>query len=1125
MPERAAGKTVPFLSRAFFGSALLLVFCGCLGGGGGPGLPGGERSGEGRSGGGRDPFYREPFYIDLNGYPLYVKNGFDSALPELSGGAWRIVGPEERDEMAIVKSLNLPDSPGRFFLSPFREKYREYTMLIPFTLSPEQFGALGEGALQPGLFLAALGDNWEVFFNGRPVRSELSLGADGYIRSGRAWRYVLLPLDRLLFVPGLNTLTFRIIGAPNSDVTGLWYRRPYYIGDYEAMRKEHVETLGMAIVGIYIFVGIYHLLLFFNRPKDRYNLYYCFFSILLGFYFFTRTSAIYDFIPDSNITFRIEYLCLYLLAPALSSFLEHLSFGKTAVFGRVCGALCLGFALVQLALPGLFGDDLLRVWWCFSIVQIAYILGYDMLYAFFRDARARWKLAGKPPLLRIVGASLVKTPVGNIIIGTFFMCVTAAVDIINSFLLRYGVVDISRYGIFIFTMATTVILAQRFGLLFRKVDEMNILLEKSNANLEDTVRKRTRELEQQTELAKSASRAKSDFLARMSHEIRTPLNIILGLSEVELRKPLPEGTTGNLEKVHRSGAHLLEIVNDILDISKIESGNFEIVPGEYEFPVLAGDVVQLNIPRIGVKPVRFRLDLDEDIPLKLYGDELRIKQILNNLLSNAFKYTEEGEVRLLINWERRDGAALLIFTVEDTGRGIRRENMERLFSDYTQFDAAANRRIEGTGLGLSITRGLVETMGGTITVESEYGRGSVFRVSLPQGIIDESPVGAERVEKLRGLRFTGDRRRGNLVRSYMPYGKVLVVDDLEMNLDVMVGLLMPYGLGVDTVLSGARAVELIRGGEPRYDLIFMDHMMPEMDGVEAARIIRNEIDTVYARTVPIVVLTANAIAGNREMFLENGFNDFISKPIDIKQLDLVLNQWIRDRQSVETLEAVKESRRPEAPETGERDAARRLRDHPVEGIDAGAVRELYGDGAACLPVLRSFAASTAPLLEKMTSHLETSPADYAIEVHGLKGVCHSVGAEQSAALARELELAAGKGDFEFVRSRHGELVKNLRSLLDRLGAFFAEWDLPAREDRETREKEQRAEPGREPLLRLLEAAAALNSAGVDRALEELEEYRYAAGEDLVVKLREQADAFDYEALRRDLEEYLGRGPA
>ncbi|MDR3123487.1 MAG: hypothetical protein LBU16_06885, partial [Treponema sp.] len=286
--------------------------------------------------------------------------------------------------------------------------------------------------------------------------------------------------------------------------------------------------------------------------------------------------------------------------------------------------------------------------------------------------------------------------------------------------------------------------------------------------------------------------SKTKFLSAMSHELRTPLNAILGLSEVELQFPIPDKTRLNLEKIYSSGALLLEIVNDILDISKIESGNFEIVPVEYNFPVMINDTIQLNLMRIGSKPLEFQVDIDETIPSKLYGDEVRVKQILNNLLSNAFKYTDAGEVRFSAGWKQEGNDAWLDFTVKDTGRGIKEQDMEKLFLEYTQLEAAVNRTIEGTGLGLSITKGLADKMGGSIAAESQYGKGSVFHVRLPQRIVEQTPIGAEAAENLRNFRFKEgmDRSRGNrLARSWMPYGKVLVVDDFPTNLDVMSGLL------------------------------------------------------------------------------------------------------------------------------------------------------------------------------------------------------------------------------------------------------------------------------------------------------------------------------------------------
>jgi signal transduction histidine kinase/FixJ family two-component response regulator len=403
--------------------------------------------------------------------------------------------------------------------------------------------------------------------------------------------------------------------------------------------------------------------------------------------------------------------------------------------------------------------------------------------------------------------------------------------------------------------------------------------------------------------ADKKNEGKNIFLSNISHEIRTPLNAVLGLLEVEFQEKLPQSTRTNLEKIHDSGTHLLGIITNILDASKIESGKFEIIPAEYEISRLINDSVQMITARIGSKPITFHLEIDEAIPARLTGDELRLRQILNNLLSNAVKYTEEGHITLSVLWQKKEDTRIS-FTVRDTGRGIDKGNIARLFSAYTQADSSAKRNIQGTGLGLSITKGLAEMMGGTVTVESEYGKGSVFTVTIPQTAAGETPLGHAAAEALRRFQFTENRREygGSFIRHWMPYGKVLVADDFRTNLDVMTGLLMPYGLRVDTVLSGKEAVELVRAEETRYDLIFMDHMMPEMDGIEAAGIIR-KFDSEYARNVPLIILTANAAAENRELFLEKGFNDFISKPIDTKMLDLALNRWIRDKHCVtETLQ-------------------------------------------------------------------------------------------------------------------------------------------------------------------------------------------------------------------------------
>jgi signal transduction histidine kinase/CheY-like chemotaxis protein len=416
-------------------------------------------------------------------------------------------------------------------------------------------------------------------------------------------------------------------------------------------------------------------------------------------------------------------------------------------------------------------------------------------------------------------------------------------------------------------------------------------------HLEKLVKERTSELEIKKEEAHSASRSKSAFLANMSHEIRTPLNVVIGLTDLVLEENnLSKSAYDNLHKINNAGNTLLSIVNDILDFSKIESGNLTLLPSEYHVSSLLNDVITLVNTRIGEKPIIFSLNINDDLPNKLFGDDLRIKQIFNNLLSNAIKYTEAGNIELTVNViNANDGrnSVWMEITVRDTGVGIGEENLKKLFMDYFQVESRASKKVEGTGLGLSITKRLVEMMDGKITAESKTGKGSIFRVRIRQGYVNSAQIGPEIAENLRKFRYAEDNClvSKKLVRSDMSFAKVLVVDDMQTNLDVATGLLGKYKMHVDCVLNGQEAVERLRLGVPVYNVIFMDHMMPEMDGIETAIAIR-DLNTEYAKNIPIIALTANAIQGTEEMFYANGFQAFLSKPIDIMQLDSVIKKWI-----------------------------------------------------------------------------------------------------------------------------------------------------------------------------------------------------------------------------------------
>jgi signal transduction histidine kinase/CheY-like chemotaxis protein/HPt (histidine-containing phosphotransfer) domain-containing protein len=511
------------------------------------------------------------------------------------------------------------------------------------------------------------------------------------------------------------------------------------------------------------------------------------------------------------------------------------------------------------------------------------------------------------------------------------------------------------------------------------------------------------------------NRQKSNFLATVSHEIRTPLNAILGIAEIGMQnQTLPQNVREGVSKIYASGYTLLTIINDVLDLSKIEAGKLELVLVRYDVASLIHDTVQLNMMRIGSKMIKFDLQVDPIIPSELFGDELRIKQILNNLLTNAFKYTDSGTVLLSISakYEDRvkDPYVSLIFRVADTGQGMSPEQVSRLFDEYTRFNLEANRLTEGTGLGMSITKSLVAMMNGNISVESEMGRGSTFTVHLPQKSVGAVSLGAETVERLRQFRIDGSSylKTQPIVREPMPYGSVLIVDDVETNLYVAKGLMVPYGLSIDTATSGFETIEKIAAGNV-YDIIFMDHMMPKMDGIEATKILRE-----LGYTQPVVALTANAVAGMAEIFLSNGFDDFISKPIDIRQLNSCLNKLIRDKQTPEMIEAARN------------DSLKKLTvDKPQASIEPELVRAFVQDAETASAVLDELAGKLDVLDEE---NVKT----YIVNIHGMKSALANIGETELSNTARMLETAGRERNIPLLLSGTPVFLDDLRAVIKKL---------------------------------------------------------------------------------------------
>ncbi|MCL2802155.1 MAG: ATP-binding protein [Treponema sp.] len=420
------------------------------------------------------------------------------------------------------------------------------------------------------------------------------------------------------------------------------------------------------------------------------------------------------------------------------------------------------------------------------------------------------------------------------------------------------------------------------------------------------------EIQEKAEQLTHSSQAKSIFLSQMSHEIRTPMNAILGIAEIRLRNnDLCEEVKNGFVKIHESGSLLLNIINDILDFSQIDAGKLEIAHTQYSVPNMINSVVQMNRLRYSSKPIELKLAVDENMPVELIGDELHIKQILNNLLSNAYKYTDSGEICFSAAVDTQDDETVrLNVKISDTGQGMNEEQLNSLYDAYTRFNLDVNSGIAGTGLGMNITKRLITAMNGEINAESEVGKGSVFTVSLPQKKCGLEICGSDIVKKLQTFSFNKElvSKMPEINYEQISDCRVLIVDDININLLIVQEMLKPYGLNVETAENGLEAVEKIKNGI-HYDIIFMDHMMPVMDGIKATKLIREweaeQCNNGNLRTrTPIVALTANAVLGQEEMFLANGFDAFIAKPIDSHILDQLVTKFIKSGKPLDKLKIV-----------------------------------------------------------------------------------------------------------------------------------------------------------------------------------------------------------------------------
>ena len=513
------------------------------------------------------------------------------------------------------------------------------------------------------------------------------------------------------------------------------------------------------------------------------------------------------------------------------------------------------------------------------------------------------------------------------------------------------------------------------------------------------------------------SEAKTRFLASMSHEIRTPINAILGMNEMILRENNDKVVEEYSRNIKTSGNMLLMLVNDVLDFTKIESGKMEIKDSDFLMSDMLYDVISLINERVEEKNLELKVEIGEDVPNKLISDEFRIRQIIINLLNNAVKYTEKGSITLRVDGESLDDKYRLSLLVKDTGKGIRKEDQEFLFDAFSRADVKTNANIEGTGLGLAIVKSIVDSMNGEVGVESEYGSGSEFWVKLPvrfeEGEILEKDFMEKKVEQ------TAVTPSSSFAA---PDAKILAVDDNQSNLTIVKLFLKRNGIVPDLCSSGEKAIELCK--EKKYDLILMDHMMPEPDGIEALHIIRKDEASVNKKT-KIIVLTANAVAGSRKMYLEEGFDEYLTKPIDSNVLEeLVKNMLPQEKVIVSSAEVLSE-------DTG----TLKNRLSSIEGLDYDeALSYCGGEEEMLLEIIGDIAREWPERSERMRKSLEEKDIKaYKIDAHSIKSSMATIGLKEFSERAKKHEFAARDNDIAFIYGEADSFINEYIEICKKLG--------------------------------------------------------------------------------------------
>ncbi|MBO4396208.1 MAG: response regulator [Eubacterium sp.] len=648
----------------------------------------------------------------------------------------------------------------------------------------------------------------------------------------------------------------------------------------------------------------------------------------------------------------------------------------------------------------------------------------------------------------------------------------------------------------------------------------------------DEEKKRRDELRDMSARAIAESEAKSSFLSNMSHEIRTPITAVLGMNEMVLRECEDQNIINYAESIETAGRTLLGLVNDILDFSKIEAGKMEIIPVEYDVASVLNDLVNMTQIRIEEKGLILNLDFNPKLPNLMFGDEVRVKQIITNILTNAVKYTERGSVTFGMTYVKDpidQDSIIMIAEVRDTGIGIKKEDMDKLFSRFDRIEEERNRNIEGTGLGMTITKRLIDLMGGTMEVESEYGKGSMFRVSIKQKVVDWNPIG-DYEEAYR--KHVEERDRYQQIFT-APDAKVLIVDDTQMNLMVFKSLLKSTEVQIDTAKSGDEGLKLMK--EKAYDVIFLDHMMPGKDGIQTLKEL-HESGEGPNMDVPVICLTANAISGAREMYIKAGFDNYLSKPIDSSRLEEMMVEYIPAEKVryVMSEEKVPEKRENTAGQSDENiredsgltptfmNKSNQQPDEssplyrPHEGINIAGAIDGMGSEEAFRPILDIFYETideTADEIEEL--YQDENWEDYTIQVHALKSSARIVGALDLGEEAFAMEMAGKNRDLDYIHENHEQLMEHYRHFKDVLSDIYEE----SADEPEEAEKETAGEVTIAGWYERIRAGAEeMDIDMLEAVFEEVREYSLPAEDaERMRELEHLAGTFDYDTITEILD--------